>query len=228
MNIKERMDRLYTLINHYADLYYNQDRPEIDDSEYDALVRELKQLEAEYPDLARKDSLTQKVGGQASELFSKVKHSKPMLSLDNVFDTEELRNFFTRIKVVSANEARSGFMCELKIDGLAVSLIYEDGIFVKGATRGNGHIGEDVTANLLCIDSLPKRLMNAPHGRIEVRGEVLMKTDRFLSINKLKGCTEIRHLHPARCAELAIRSWSANTASQQFLSDVIGCQQVHI
>ena len=192
MNIKERMDSLYTLINHHADLYYNQDRPKISDAEYDALVQELKQLEADYPDLARKDSLTQRVGGQASDLFSKVKHSKPMLSLDNVFDTDELKAFFSRIKVAStasttsANEARSGFMCELKIDGLAVSLIYEEGVFVKGVTRGNGHIGEDVTANLLMIDSLPKKLKNAPHGRIEVRGEVLMKTDRFLNINRLK------------------------------------------
>ena len=183
---KARLTELYALISHHADLYYNQDRPEIEDSEYDSLVRELKQLEAEYPDLARKDFLTHRVGGQASDLFSKVKHAVPMLSLDNVFDTKELKAFFSRIKIASANEERAGFMCELKIDGLAVSLIYEDGVFVKGATRGNGHIGEDVTANLLCIDSLPKRLKNAPHGRLEVRGEVLMKTDRFLRINQLK------------------------------------------
>ena len=183
---QHRLNELYALISHHADLYYNEDRPEITDSEYDSLVRELKQLEAAYPDLARKDFLTHRVGGQASDLFSKVKHAVPMLSLDNVFDTDELKAFFNRIKVASANESRSGFMCELKIDGLAVSLIYEDGVFVKGATRGNGHIGEDVTANLLCIDSLPKKLKNAPHGRIEVRGEVLMKTDRFLNINRIK------------------------------------------
>ena len=176
-----RLNELYTLISHHADLYYNQDRPEIEDSEYDALVRELKQLEAEYPDLARKDFLTHRVGGQASDLFSKVKHIFPMLSLDNVFNPTELKAFFGRI---AAHDA--GFTCELKIDGLAVSLIYEDGVFVKGATRGNGHIGEDVTANLLCIDSLPKRLKNAPKGQIEVRGEVLMKTDRFMNINRLK------------------------------------------
>ena len=181
-----RLNELYALISHHADLYYNEDRPEITDAEYDLLVRELKQLEAEYPDLVRKDFLTHRVGGQASDLFSKVKHAVPMLSLDNVFDTDELKAFFNRIKLASANEERSGFMCELKIDGLAVSLIYEDGVFVKGATRGNGHIGEDVTANLLMIDSLPKRLKNAPHGRIEVRGEVLMKTDRFLNINRIK------------------------------------------
>ena len=176
-----RLNELYTLISHHADLYYNQDRPEIEDSEYDALVRELKQLEAEYPDWARKDFLTHRVGGQASDLFSKIKHIVPMLSLDNVFNPTELKAFFGRI---AAHDA--GFTCELKIDGLAVSLIYEDGVFVKGATRGNGHIGEDVTANLLCIDSLPKRLKNAPKGQIEVRGEVLMKTDRFMNINRLK------------------------------------------
>ena len=193
---RNRLNKLYELISHHADLYYNQDRPEITDAEYDALVRELKQLEEAFPDFARKDFLTQRVGGLASDLFSKVKHEKPMLSLDNVFDTDELKAFFSRIKNVastastastaspasttspaSVNKDTSGFMCELKIDGLAVSLIYEDGVFVKGATRGNGHIGEDVTANLLMIDSLPKRLKNAPHGRIEVRGEVLMKTD---------------------------------------------------
>ena len=188
---QKRLTELYALISHHADLYYNEDRPEISDSEYDALVKELKQLEAEYPDLARKDFLTHRVGGQASDLFSKVKHAKPMLSLDNVFDTDELKAFFNRIRIASTATAStaedaSGFMCELKIDGLAVSLIYEDGVFVKGATRGNGHIGEDVTANLLCIDSLPKKLKNAPHGRFEVRGEVLMKTDRFLNINRIK------------------------------------------
>ncbi|MBQ6113377.1 MAG: NAD-dependent DNA ligase LigA [Synergistaceae bacterium] len=176
-----RLNELYTLISHHADLYYNQDRPEIEDSEYDSLVRELKQLEEAFPDLARKDFLTHRVGGQASDLFSKVKHTVPMLSLDNVFNPTELKAFFGRI---AAHDV--GFTCELKIDGLAVSLIYEDGVFVKGATRGNGHIGEDVTANLLCIDSLPKRLKNAPKGQIEVRGEVLMKTDRFLNINRIK------------------------------------------
>ena len=141
----------------------------------------MKQLEESFPDLARKDFLTSRVGGQASDLFSKVKHTVPMLSLDNVFNPTELKAFFGRI---AAHDA--GFTCEPKIDGLAVSLIYEDGVFVKGATRGNGHIGEDVTANLLCIDSLPKRLKNAPKGQIEVRGEVLMKMDRFLKINQLK------------------------------------------
>ena len=179
-----RINELYDFIQHHADCYYNQDAPEITDAEYDALVRELRALEAANPDLARTDFLTHQVGGQASELFSKVKHAVPMLSLDNVFNTEELENFFTRISKEAA--MIGGFTCELKIDGLAVSLIYEDGVFVRGATRGNGHIGEDVTQNLLQIESLPKRLRNAPKGRVEVRGEVLIKSDRFKSINQLR------------------------------------------
>ena len=169
------MEELYELIDYHNNLYYNLDKPEISDAEYDALVRKLKQLEAEHPEQARKDFF--KVGGQA--LFSKVNHEKPMLSLDNVFSPEELKSFFSKIN-------SSGFTCEPKIDGLAVSLIYEDGVFVRGATRGNGYIGEDVTANLLCIASLPKRLKGAPSGRVEVRGEVLMKTEQFLKLNRLR------------------------------------------
>ena len=198
---KSRIEELYELIQHHADLYYNEDAPEITDAEYDALVRELKALEAANPDAVRADFLTHQVGGQASELFSKVKHAVPMLSLDNVFNQEELEAFFSRIKSedmaedmagsvnaanASNNVAGSGYTCELKIDGLAVSLIYEDGVFVKGATRGNGHIGEDVTQNLLQIESLPKRLKNPPKGRVEVRGEVLIKSDRFNRINQLR------------------------------------------
>ena len=157
MNIFEaRMNKLYELVKHHAELYYDKDAPEISDSEYDALVRELNDLERDYPEFSRKDFLTHKVGGSPSELFAKVEHNVPMLSLDNVFNPEELINFFERIKLVGP------FTCEMKIDGLAVSLIYQDGIFVRGATRGNGKIGEDVTENLLLIDAVPKKLINAP------------------------------------------------------------------
>ncbi|MBQ9404673.1 MAG: NAD-dependent DNA ligase LigA [Synergistaceae bacterium] len=175
-----RMKELYRLIEYHAGLYYDEDSPEISDSEYDALVRELAELEREHPELARKDFLTHKVGGSVSELFAKVAHKVPMLSLDNVFTPEELANFFTRI-----NQTHN-FTCEMKIDGLAVSLIYQDGKFIQGATRGNGTTGEDVTQNLLAVDSVPKVLTNAPPGRLEVRGEVLMTTERFNSLNKLR------------------------------------------
>ena len=157
---------LNELIQHHADLYYNQDNPEISDEEYDALVREYRKENPTYQPT---------VGGQPSELFSKVNHSTPMLSLDNVFNSEELEKFFS---------GSSGFVCEPKIDGLAVSLIYEDGFFVRGATRGNGHIGEDVTANLMMVDSLPKKLKNVSQGRIEIRGEIFMTWNRFHQINR--------------------------------------------
>ena len=160
------------LIQHYADLYYNHDNPEISDAEYDALVRNFR---ANHPDADIPI-------GQPSELFSKVKHETPMLSLDNVFDFSELRNFFSGLSPCSSPSP--GFVCEMKIDGLAISLVYEDGVFIRGATRGNGHIGEDVTENLLCLDSLPKRLKNAPAGRVEVRGEVLMTYERFNRLNQ--------------------------------------------
>ena len=179
-NFSARINELYELIKYHAGLYYNDDNPEISDAEYDSLVRELNQLEQEHPELARKDFLTHNVGGQVSNLFAKVEHEVPMLSLDNVFDSDELTNFFTRIN------RTQGFTCEMKIDGLAVSLIYEDGIFVRGATRGNGHTGEDVTANLMLVDSFPKKLINAPEGRIEVRGEVLMSHKRFNTVNKIR------------------------------------------
>ena len=176
-----RMNELYELVRHHAALYYDKDSPEISDSEYDALVRELSQLERDYPQYSRKDSPTKTVGGSASELFAKVEHSTPMLSLDNVFTPDELVNFFER-----TGEANEGYVCEMKIDGLAVSLVYEDGIFARGATRGNGRIGEDVTENLMLVDAVPKRLKNAPSGTVEVRGEVLMTWERFNSVNKIR------------------------------------------
>ncbi|MBQ9434121.1 MAG: NAD-dependent DNA ligase LigA [Synergistaceae bacterium] len=173
-----RMNELYSLIERHAGLYYEQDSPEIPDAEYDALVRELADLEREHPEFSRKDFLTHRVGGKPSELFAKVKHEVPMLSLDNVFDAGELENFFARI------DSDSGFVCEMKIDGLAVSLVYEDGIFVRGATRGDGQVGEDVTENLRVIEAVPKRLQNPPAGRVEVRGEVLMTRERFEAVNR--------------------------------------------
>lgn len=181
MNIFEaRMNELYELVKHHAELYYNQDSPEISDFEYDSLVRELNELERNYPEFAKKDFLTHKVGGSPSSLFAKVEHKVPMLSLDNVFNTQELINFFERVK------CEGPFVCEMKIDGLAISLVYQDGVLVQGATRGNGHIGEDVTENLRLIESLPKKLINAPAGLVEVRGEVLMTTERFNAVNALR------------------------------------------
>ena len=173
------MNELYKLVKYHAGLYYDKDSPEISDAEYDSLVRELKQLENDYPQYAQNDSPTQTVGGSPGELFAKVEHITPMLSLDNVFTPEELVNFFDRINA-------EGFVCEMKIDGLAVSLIYEDGVFIRGATRGNGRVGEDVTENLMLVDAVPKKLIDAPAGRVEVRGEVLMTNERFNAVNDMR------------------------------------------
>ncbi|MCR4818095.1 MAG: NAD-dependent DNA ligase LigA [Fretibacterium sp.] len=177
-----RLEELYKLIAHHAHLYYDKDAPEISDAEYDALVRELSELEKQYPILVHADSPTRRVGGTVQEGFKKVEHLRPMLSLDNVFSTTELESFWGRIKDNIPDN--SGFTCEMKIDGLAVSLLYDDGIFVRGATRGNGRVGEDVTENLRTLKSLPLRLKGNFSGKIEVRGEVLMTWEHFNALNE--------------------------------------------
>ncbi|MBR1673250.1 MAG: NAD-dependent DNA ligase LigA, partial [Fretibacterium sp.] len=178
-----RLEELYELVAHHARLYYDKDAPEISDAEYDALVRELSELEQQYPDLARLDSPTRRVGGTVLDSFKKVEHLRPMLSLDNVFSPTELTSFWERMKD-NIPEGDKAFTCEMKIDGLAVSLLYEDGVFVRGATRGNGRVGEDVTENLRTLRSLPLRLTGNFSGKIEVRGEVLMTWERFNALNQ--------------------------------------------
>lgn len=184
--IAERMEELFELVAHHARLYYEKDAPELSDADYDALVRELAALEKERPELARPDSPTRRVGGAVLEGFGKVEHRRPMLSLDNVFDSGELASFLARMRgaVPDADAADWAFTCEMKIDGLAVSLLYEDGVFVRGATRGDGRVGEDVTGNLRTLRSLPLRLRGSVPGTLEVRGEVLMTRSRFEALNR--------------------------------------------
>lgn len=172
---KKRASELTRIIRHHNELYYNQDAPEIEDFEYDALMRELKAIEKEYPELISKNSPTQKVGGVALKLFSPVEHSVKMESLQDVFSTDELRDFGARI-----DTSRTSFSVEPKIDGLSVSLEYEGGKFVRGSTRGDGTTGEDVTANLLQIVSIPKTIQF--DGALEVRGEVYMPQSSFLRL----------------------------------------------
>ncbi|MBQ6972996.1 MAG: NAD-dependent DNA ligase LigA, partial [Synergistaceae bacterium] len=209
---ESRMNELYRLVKYHAGLYYDKDSPEISDAEYDSLVRELRQLEADYPQYSRSDSPTQTVGGQASSLFAKVEHSTPMLSLDNVFTPEELGNFFARSGI------DGGYVCEMKIDGLAVSLTYEDGNFVRGATRGNGRVGEDVTENLMLVDAVPKRLTDAPAGTVEVRGEVLMSLERFNTVNALRESRgEPPFANPRNAAAGTLRQKDARVISERGL-----------
>ncbi len=172
---KKKASELTKIIRHHNELYYNQDAPEIEDFEYDALMSELKQIEKEYPELITPDSPTQKVGGVALNLFSPVTHSVKMESLQDVFSTEELREFAEKI-----DPLRTAFSVEPKIDGLSVSLEYENGRFVRGSTRGDGTVGEDVTANLLQIESIPKQIDFK--GVLEVRGEVYMPKESFLKL----------------------------------------------
>ncbi len=172
---KKRASELTKIIRHHNELYYNQDAPEIEDFEYDALMRELKAIEKEFPELISKNSPTQKVGGAALKLFSPVAHSVKMESLQDVFSTDELRDFGARI-----DTTRTTFSVEPKIDGLSVSLEYDNGKFVRGSTRGDGNTGEDVTANLLEIESIPKTI--SFNGALEVRGEVYMPQSSFLRL----------------------------------------------
>lgn len=161
-------------------LYYVLDAPEIPDDRYDALFAELRRLEEEFPTLRSPDSPTQRVGGKAAEGFAKVRLSVPMLSLDNALDTEDLSAFLARTAPFALEH---GYLCELKIDGLAVSLVYEDGVFVQGTTRGDGRTGEDVTANIRTIRNLPLRLSGAFPKKMEVRGEVLLQRQHFAELN---------------------------------------------
>ena len=180
MNFKERMDNLVELLNAANYRYYVLDAPQMQDFEYDRLLRELEELEAEYPEFAREDSPTKRVGGAALSKFEKVNHPVPLMSLQDVFSMEELDDFLTKIQ---QSQPGTAFTVEPKVDGLSVALEYENGVFIRGATRGDGIVGEDVTENLKTIKSIPMRLENAP-GRLIVRGEVFMPKKSFEQLNQ--------------------------------------------
>ena len=170
-------------IARHDELYYVLDAPVIQDHEYDALLRELASIEAKYPELLTADSPNSRVRGAPRAEFKKVVHASPMRSLDNALDEGELAAFFDRV-AKSLDEADFRWLCEPKIDGLAVSLIYNDGLFETASTRGDGTIGEDVTHNVRVIRSLPLRLKRHRAGRVEVRGEVCMAREDFAALNK--------------------------------------------
>ena len=180
MDAREQISALREKLRYHNDKYYNQDAPEISDYEYDMMQRDLRALEAAHPEFADPDSPTQRVGGTASGRFAKVTHAYPLESLQDVFSFDELSEFYTREEgAVGAAE----YVVEYKIDGLSVALEYVDGTFVRGATRGDGQVGEDVTANLKTIKDIPQQLENAPPHLI-VRGEVYMKKSVFDALNR--------------------------------------------
>ena len=164
--------------------YYQHAAPEISDAEFDRLLHELERLEAENPDLVTPDSPTQRVAGTTTDGFATVEHLRPMLSLDNAYNEEELRAFDERVRRGgSLGAAPVAYVAELKIDGLSIALTYEDGRLVRGATRGDGVRGEEVTANVRTIRAFPLALQGAMPGRLEVRGEVFLPRAQFERIN---------------------------------------------
>ncbi len=180
---KNRIEELRKTVEYHAKRYYDDDKPEISDFEYDMLMVELRNLEKQYPEFQSKDSLTQKVGGHVKEGFKKVEHEVPLQSLQDVFDLEEVREFDERVrKVAEENNIELKYVVETKIDGLSAAIEYKDGILVKGATRGNGLVGEDVTENLKTIKTIPHTLNDKID--ITVRGEVFISKEDFENLNK--------------------------------------------
>ena len=180
MNVEQRINELIDLINYHNEKYYNEDAPEIDDFEYDNLMKELIKLEEENPQFKRVDSPSNRVGGKALDKFTQIVHKYPMLSLSNAYSAQDLRDFDRRVR-----EAVSGkveYVIEFKIDGLSVSLTYENGQFLKGATRGDGVVGEDITKNLMTVKSIPLKVDY--EDELIVRGEVYISKDNFEKINK--------------------------------------------
>ncbi len=177
----KRIGELTAEILRHRRLYYEQSAPGISDAEYDGLEKELEDLEARFPDLALPSSPTRTVGGGLSEAFSSVPHPAPLLSLDNTYDESDLREWHARLVRVLGREDLE-FVCELKLDGLSVALTYRDGSFVRGATRGDGQVGEDVTANLRTVGDIPKKLTSAPPYLV-VRGEVYLPIQAFAEFN---------------------------------------------
>jgi len=183
---EERLKELREAIRHHEERYYIHNDPEISDEEFDSLLHELERLEAEHPDLVTADSPTQRVAGRAVEGFEQVDHLVPMLSLDNAYDEAELRAFDERVrKGAGVGELGVAYVAELKIDGLSIALTYADGRLLRGATRGSGTRGDDVTVNVRTIRAIPLTLRGAPpSGRIEVRGEVYLPRASFERINR--------------------------------------------
>ena len=219
-SIVQRVAELRRELNYHNYRYYVLDDPVISDYDYDRLLQELRQLEEEHPELVTPDSPTHRIGGEPAEGFVQVEHRHTMLSLGNAFDPESLEAWYKRVKNL-LDDADFSMTCELKIDGLAVSLIYEDGVLVQGATRGNGYVGENVTQNLRTIRSIPLTLRGNPPSYLEVRGEVYMPVDSFRQLNEERaergeplfanprnsGAGTIRQLDPKVTASRNMQIW---------------------
>lgn len=211
---KKQIDQLTDQLNDYAHHYYVLDQPKVTDAEYDQLLRELMDLEDKYPDLKREDSPSERIGGATLDHFSKVQHDVPMLSLSNAFNGEELRDFDRRVQQGLGHVVT--YSCELKIDGLAVTLKYDHGRFVQGATRGDGTTGEDITSNLKTIASIPLKLKEPV--TIDVRGEAFMPKSSFNRLNKAKEANEeALFANPRNAAAGSLRQLDPKIAAKRQL-----------
>jgi DNA ligase (NAD+) len=188
MDPQARIDQLRALIKHHEERYYVLADPEITDEAFDLLMRELQELERDYPDLVTPDSPTQRVAGRPVEGFATAEHLAPMLSLDNAYSEEELRAFDERVRRGAGADLFGAqdvdYVAELKIDGLSIALTYEDGVFVRGVTRGDGVHGEDVSSNVRVVRGVPRELKGRPPGRLEVRGEIYLPRRSFERVNR--------------------------------------------
>lgn len=214
---RKRAKELRESIDYHAYRYYVLDDPEIADAEYDAQVGELLEIESRFPDLVTPDSPTQRIGAPPSDLFAPVEHRTPMMSLDNCFSLEELQAWGRRVE--RGIGETDGFVVELKMDGIAVNLIYEGGIFVKGATRGDGRRGEDITANLRTVKAVPLKLRGKPPKVLEVRGEVYMATEDFEKLNSSLGERDMKTFaNPRNAAAGSLRQKDPQVTAARNLS----------
>ena len=224
--IPERVDELRNSLNHHNHRYYVLDHPEISDAQYDALMRELRAIEADHPELVTPDSPTQRMGAEPAEGFDQVEHSRPMFSLSNAFDKEEFMAWHGRVS--NLLEAGSfDMVCELKYDGLAVALTYENGIFIRGATRGNGAVGEDITSNLKTIGSIPLKIPVPQKDSdknekilvpniLEVRGEVYFPKSKFAKFNAARTANgEQTYANPRNTAAGSLRQLDPRSVSKR-------------
>lgn len=219
MGVEDRLSELRSRIREHNHRYYVLDEPVVSDAQFDALLRELIDLEGQHPELVTPDSPTQRVGAPVGELFTPVAHLRPMFSLDNAESREKLESWEARVERVLGRPA-SGYACELKIDGLAVVLTYRDGVLATGATRGDGTVGEDITANLRTIESIPLRLLGvAPPPVLEVRGEVYMPYSAFDSLNEAQAAEgKPLFTNPRNAAAGSVRMKDSSITAQRQLA----------
>ena len=212
----ERAAELRRVLEYHNHRYYALDDPEIGDDEYDALLNELRALEEQRPELRTADSPTQRVGGKPLEKFEQVRHLEPMLSLANARNEDELNAWVTRtdrrLKKEGVDDAEIQYVTEPKVDGLAISLVYENGVLARGATRGDGEVGEDVTQNVRQIKTVPLRFDDAPP-LLEVRGEIYMARSTFATLNEQRAAAgESTFANPRNAAAGSIRQLDPEVA----------------